>query len=263
MDHVALITGGSSGIGYALANEFARHGYNLLLVARDEERLKKACAELGSAYQVQTRYLASDLRDSSAAETVYGFTRENQIEVDALVNNAGVGTYGDFSETFVDDNEAIVQLDVVTLIDLSYLFLHDMLLRKKGYILNVASTAAFQPGPKMAVYYASKAFVESFSEAIAEENRNSGVVISVLCPGPTSTPFLATTGMEKSQVVKTFKPLLPKEVAEYAYRKMMKHQVVIIPGSKNRFRAFAVRLFSRKWVREHMSEMTRLQNPKK
>jgi len=200
--------------------------------------------------------MSIDLREETSAEAVYGFCRENNIQVEALINNAGTGTYGPFADSFVDDNEAIVQLDVVTLLDLTYLFLHDMKERGQGYILNVASTAAFQPGPNLAVYYASKAFVESFTEAIAEENRGTGLRISTFCPGPVDTPFLKKAGMDTSKVVEVFKPQDPVKLAEIAYKALMKGTVVIVPGAKNRRRLFATRLFSRARIRKMMAKIT-------
>jgi uncharacterized protein len=252
MNHVALVTGGSSGLGYCLAREFAKHGFNILIVSHNPTANDDAVGHIKNDFHVEATSLTIDLREDTSAEAVYGFCRENSIQVDALVNNASSGTYGPFAESFVDDNEAIVQLDVVTLLDLNYLFLHDMKERGKGYIMNVASTAAFQPGPNLSVYYASKAFVESFTEGIAEENRGSGILISVFCPGPVDTPFLKKAGMDRSKVIEKFKPENPEKIAAYAYRKLMHGRVVIIPGGKNKRRVFATRLFSRKAIRRMM-----------
>lgn len=256
MNHVALITGGSSGLGYCLAREFAGNGYNILIVSHNPSANDDAVAKIKNDYHVEALSFAIDLREDTSAEAVYGFCRENSIEVEALVNNAGVGNYGPFAESFVDDNEAIVQLDVVTLIDLTYLFLHDMLAKNKGYIMNVTSTAAFQPGPNVAVFYASKAFVESFTEAIAEENRHSGITISAFCPGPIATPFLKNAGMDRSVLIEKFKPGDPEKLARYAYKKLMAGKVVIIPGGKNKRRVFATRLFSRSSIRHMMAKIT-------
>jgi short-subunit dehydrogenase len=256
MDHVALVTGGSSGLGYCLAREFAKHGFNILIVSHNPTANDDAVGHIKDDFHVEATSLTLDLREETSAEAVYGFCRENGIQVAALVNNASTGTYGPFADSFVDDNEAIVQLDVVTLIDLNYLFLHGMKEQGKGYILNVASTAAFQPGPNLSVYYASKAFVESFTEAIAEENRGSGILISVFCPGPVNTPFIKKAGMDKSVVVEKFKPENPEKVAAYAYRKLMHGHVVIIPGGKNKRRVFATRLFSRRTIRHMMARIT-------
>jgi short-subunit dehydrogenase len=256
MNHVALITGGSSGLGYCIAREFAKNGFNILIVSHNPSANDDAVAKIKQEFHVQVLSYTIDLREDTSAEAVYGYCRENGIEVEALVNNAGTGNYGPFAESFVDDNEAIVQLDVVTLIDLTYLFLHHMLEAGKGYIMNVTSTAAFQPGPNVAVYYASKAFVESFTEAIAEENCHSGIAISAFCPGPVASPFLKNTGMDRSVLVEKFKPGDPEKLAHYAFEKLMKGVVVIIPGGKNKRRVFATRLFSRKRIRHMMAKIT-------
>jgi short-subunit dehydrogenase len=256
MNHVALITGGSSGLGYCLAREFAKQGFNILIVSNNATANDDAVGHIKTDFHVQATSLSIDLREETSAEAVYGFCRENAISVDALVNNADTGTYGPFADSFVDDNEAIVQLDVVTLLDLTYLFLHGMRQQGQGIILNVASTAAFQPGPNLAVFYASKAFVESFTEAIAEENRGSGLKISTFCPGPVDTPFLKIGGMDKSVVVDKFHPENPAKLAAFAYKQLMKGQVVIIPGGKNKRRVFATRLFSRSAIRHMMARIT-------
>jgi short-subunit dehydrogenase len=256
MDHVALITGGESGLGYCLAREFAKNGFNILVVSNDPRQNDVAVDAIKKDFGVTATSLTIDLREDTSAEAVYGYCRENTIKVDALINNASAGIYGPFAESFVDDNEAIVQLDVVTLIDLTFLFLHDMKEKDQGYVMNVASTAAFQPGPNLAVYYASKAFVESFTEAIAEENRGSGLRISVFCPGVVNTSFLKETGMDRSKVVKKFKPEDPEKVAHYAFKKLMRGKVVIVPGGKNKRRVVATRFFPRAWIRRMMRKIT-------
>jgi short-subunit dehydrogenase len=256
MKNVALITGGSSGVGYALAEEFAQHGHDLVLVSNNEAALKQAAERLKNDYKVDVLTFESDLRDETSAEAIYSYCREKGISVEVLVNNAGAGTYGSFAESSADDNEANVQIDIVTLIDLTYLFLHDMKQRHQGYIMNVSSTAAFQPGPNMAVFYASKSFVLSFTEAIAVELKGSGVIVSCFCPGPVQTEFLEQSGMDKSKVVKKFKPIDVSKAAKVAYNSLYKGKVVVIPGCKNKWRAFAVRLFSRKAVRTMMTRIT-------
>jgi short-subunit dehydrogenase len=256
MKNVALITGGSSGVGYALAEEFASHGHDLVLVAGNEAALKQAAERLKAEFKIDVLTFQADLRDDTSAEAIYSYCREKGLSIDALVNNAGAGTYGPFAESSADDNEANVQIDIVTLIDLTYLFLHDMKQRHQGYIMNVSSTAAFQPGPNMAVFYASKSFVLSFTEAIAVELKGSGVAVSCFCPGPIQSEFLEQSGMDKSKVVKKFKPLDVRKAAKAAYEGLYKGKVVVIPGGKNKRRAFAVRLFSRKAVRNMMSRIT-------
>lgn len=258
MDHVVLITGGSGGIGLALAKRFARNNYNLLLVARNPEHLEEAKqAVLAVNPQVSVALLPKDLRDENAAEDIYGFCREKNLQVEVLCNNAGVGTHGAFAESFVEDNENIIQIDIVTMVNLTYLFIHDMLERKHGYILNTASTAAFQCGPFMNVFYASKAFVLSFTEGLHEETLHSGVKVSALCPGPTRTNFAKTSGLERTKIASIFPSLDPDKVAEVAYRGLMRNKAVILLGWKNKMRAFDTRLFSRSFIRSRMCEMLR------
>lgn len=256
MQKVALITGGTSGLGLVLAEEFARHGYDLLLVARDVERLVFTAKMIEGTFHVQVLTYSKDLREEGAAEDVYGFCQEQGLAIEALVNNAGSGTYGPFCDTFIDDNEATVQLDIVSLIDLTYLFLHNMRERGHGFILNVASTAGFQPGPNMAVYYASKSFVLSFTQSIAVELEKTGIGVTCLCPGPMKTPMLEKSGLSRSRIEKSFKPMDPAYVAAVAYRGMVKKKVVIIPGRKNKFRAFCSRFFSLAEIRRMMAKIT-------
>jgi short-subunit dehydrogenase len=259
MKKVALVTGGTSGIGLALCEQFAEHGIDLVIVSHNQENLDKTASFLQGKYPVSVVTILSDLTHEDSAEEVYSKVKEKGLVVEYLVNNAGVGTFGDFLDSYIEDNENIVQIDVVTLIDLTYHFLHEMVERKSGYILNVSSTAAFQPGPRMAVYYASKSFVLSFSEALHEELKGSGVKVSCLCPGPTKTPFLEKSKMDRSSIVKDFKPMAAARVAKVGYKGMLAGKAVVIPGSKNRFRAFAPRLFSRASVRRTMSRLTKPQ----
>jgi short-subunit dehydrogenase len=259
MEKVALVTGGTSGIGLALCEQFASHGIALAIVSHNQENLDQTSAFLTEKYGIRVFTVLSDLTHEDSAEEVYAKIKEKGLIVEYLVNNAGVGTYGDFLDSYVEDNENIVQIDVVSLIDLTYHFLHEMVERKSGYILNVSSTAAFQPGPRMAVYYASKAFVLSFSEALHEELKGAGVKVTCLCPGPTKSAFLNKSGMEKSSIVKRFKPMEAVRVARAGYQGMLKGKAVVIPGAKNRFRAFAPRLLSRASVRRIMDRYTQPQ----
>jgi uncharacterized protein len=264
MKNVALISGGTTGFGLALAEEFASHGHDLVLLARSQPELFATAQAIEKTYSVEVEVFARDLREAGAARDVYDFCQKQGIRVETLVNNVGGGTYGPFADTYIDDNEATVQLDVVFLIDLTYLFLHDMIAAKHGYVLNVSSTAGFQPGPNMAVYYASKAFVTSFSESLTMELRGKGVTVTCLCPGPMKTPMLRQSGIDKSHIVKIFKPMDPAVVAKIAYAGMMKKKVIIVPGGKNWRRVVAVRFFPRAIVRRQMVAITRpLKEPKK
>src|SRR5579864_3658891 len=185
----ALITGASFGIGAEFARIFAREGYNLVLVARSADKLRQIASELEKAHGTRSLILAADLTDPGAPAYVVDQTTRADIQVDVLVNNAGFGQYGFFAQNDLEECLRQIQLNVATLTHLTRLYLHAMIERKNGGILNVASTAAFQPGPLMAVYFATKAYVLHFSEALANELRESGITVTCLCPGPTATEF--------------------------------------------------------------------------
>ncbi len=242
---VALITGASEGIGRELAKCFAGHKHHLILVARSEEKLKRLAGEISSAHGVRVSSIVQDLSDPDGAPNVRKRVQELSLAVDFLVNNAGVGTYGLFAETDLERELRMMQLNMVSLTALTKLFLPEMLKRRQGRILNVASTAAFQPGPLMAVYYASKAYVLSFSEALANELKGTGVSVSVLCPGPTWSGFQKNAGMDASKLFRGG-VMKASDVAETAYREFMKGKTTIIPGFRNKILAFSVRLGPRK-----------------
>lgn len=256
MKNVALVTGGCQGLGFALAEEFASHGFNLFLVSNDAPRLREAKKYLQDKYKSEIVYLAQDLREKDAAKVIYGFCQDNDIEVSALVNNAGTALYGAFANAYFEDNAAIIKVDVAAVVDLTHLFLRGMLARHQGYLLNVSSTAAFQPGPNVAIYYAAKSFVLSFSQALSEELRQSGVKVSCFCPGLVQTGMLETSGISQSNIMTNFKPIDPKKAAGIAYEGLMKNKMVVVPGAQNRFRAFLPRFFSRKAVLRLMSGIT-------
>jgi short-subunit dehydrogenase len=234
----ALITGASGGIGLELARIFAEQGYALILVARNRERLEEIAVELKPT---PVQVLAKDLALVGAAE---GIHREVP-KVDVLVNNAGYGVYGPFVKTPLDDELGMLQLNMTALVVLTKLYLPAMVAAKNGKILNVASTAAFQPGPLMALYYATKAFVLSFSEAIGNELEGTGVTVTALCPGPTATGFQARTKLEKSRLIKRMKVMDARTVAEAGYRGLMAGKPVVIPGLMNKLLAQSVRFSPR------------------
>src|SRR5260221_7352873 len=180
---IALITGASRGIGLELANECAKHGHDVVLVARRQDALEAAAGQIEGKYGVRATVIRADLRDSAAPSEILAATSEQQIEVQMLINNAGFGLGGEFLETDIEREIEMIHVNVSALTNLTKLFAPAMVKRRSGRIMNVASTAAFQPGPLMAVYYATKAYVLSFSEAIAEEWRNAGVTVTALCPG--------------------------------------------------------------------------------
>ncbi|MHB2016979.1 MAG: SDR family NAD(P)-dependent oxidoreductase [Candidatus Xenobia bacterium] len=235
-DKTALITGASSGIGLELAKLFAKDGYRLVLVARSQDKLEALNQELGGRHQV----LAKDLKQPSAPREIYEAVRD----VDVLVNNAGFTVYGEFTQTSWDAEAEMLQVNMVALTELTKRFLPGMVGRKSGRILNVASTAAFQPGPLMACYYATKAYVLSFSEAIANELEGTGVTVTALCPGATDTGFVARGQVEDSKLFKG-RVADARVVAEEGYHALMKGQGVYIQGCKNQVMALSVRFAPR------------------
>lgn len=245
----ALITGASSGIGSDLAELFARDGFNLILVARSTERLEKLARELASKYSVHARIVTQDLSEPGAAENLIRKlapqSGKDDLGIDVLINNAGFGMQGNFWKIPVETHRQMMQLNMITLTELTQLILPEMIRRGQGRILNVASTAAFQPGPFLAVYYATKAFVLSFSEALANELTGTGVTVTTLCPGPTQTEFLQTAGIQDLPMLKTPVVMTSRKVAERGYRALMKGKRVEIPGLLNKATAFSTRLAPR------------------
>ena len=244
----ALITGASSGIGLELARLFAQNKTNVVLVARSEGKLRELAQELNKQYGVQVRIITKDLSQYGAAQAVYDQLKTQQIAVDYLVNNAGFGDFGFFHESDWAKQEMMINLNITALTHLTRLLVTDMVQRKSGKILNVASTASFQPGPLMAVYYATKAYVLFFSEAIANELADKGVTVTALCPGPTESGFQNAAAMEQSRLVKGKKLPTSAEVALYGYKAMMRGEEVAIHGLMNWLTAQSVRFTPRKMV---------------
>lgn len=240
----ALITGASGGLGLEFARIFAREGFDLVLVARSEQKLKELADELKSKHGTQTIVIGKDLAVPGSPDEVYAEVQQKTITVDVLVNNAGFATYGYFVENDLNKELQMMQLNIVTLTHLTRLFLPGMKQRGYGKILNVASTAAFAPGPLMAVYYASKAYVLSFSEAIAAEMRGTGVTVTTLCPGPTESGFQQRAAMQDSKLVQGGL-MSAQTVAQIGYNGLMKGQHMVIPGFMNQVQAFLPRLFPR------------------
>ncbi len=243
-----MITGASNGIGYELALIHAKAGDNLVLAARSENKLQEMKKQLEQDHGISVDILAIDLSNPASAEQLYAFTREKEIFVDYLVNNAGFGDFGFFHEADWKKTNAMIQLNITVLTRLTQLYLQDMVKARKGKIMNVASTAAFQPGPTMAVYYATKAFVLHFSEAIGNEVKPYGITVTALCPGATESGFQAAASMENSKLVKDRKLPSSREVAMYAHKAMMKGKAVAIHGFMNALMANAVRFFPRSWT---------------
>lgn len=246
MQRTALITGASSGIGLELARLFAADKWDLALVARSEGKLKELASELQSAHGITVRVVAADLAKPGAADEV--MARLEGVEIEALVNNAGFGTAGEFTKADLHAQLEMIQVNIAALTHLTRLALPAMVGRRRGAILNVASTAAFQPGPLMAVYYATKAYVLSFSEAIAEELRDSGVTVTALCPGPTATGFASAAQMESSKLFTMTRPAESKDVARAGYEGMKSGKRIVIPGIRNKVMAQSIRISPRRLV---------------
>jgi hypothetical protein len=248
MKNTALITGASNGIGLELAKIHASKGGDLVLVARNKTKLDELKSELESQYKIIVHTIGKDLSASNSAQEVYEETTKQNIQIDYLINNAGFGDFGMFVETNWNKELQMINLNITTLTQFTKLYLQDMVNRKSGKIMNVASTAAFQSGPTMAVYYATKAYVLSFSEAVDNEVREKGVTITTLCPGATESGFQAAAAMEESNLVKGKKLPTAKQVAEYGYVSMMKGKTVAIHGLMNYLMAISVRFTPRALV---------------
>lgn len=246
MTKTALITGASGGIGEALAKLMAADKINLVLVARSADKLKQLKEELEKLHGIEVRVISMDLSVTGSGNELYKQTTGTRI--DYLVNNAGFGGFGYFTETDWENEFRMMTLNMVTLSELAKLYGHDMVKRGNGAILNVSSTAAFQPGPLMAVYYATKAYVQSLSEALSEELRGTGVTVTALCPGPVATGFQKTANIEHISFLNS--PFVPdaKKVAAYGYKAMKRGQRVAIQGNLNKFLAFSERFFPRALV---------------
>ncbi|GBD87949.1 D-beta-hydroxybutyrate dehydrogenase [bacterium BMS3Abin03] len=235
----ALITGASSGIGYELAKIFAKDGYNLVLVARNEQKLNQLKSELSGKHNITVKVLPKDLSKPHAAEEIFNEVKNESISIDVLVNNAGFGIFNDYWNTDYKKEQEMLQVNIMSLARLTNLFAKDMIKRGDGKILNVASTAAFQPGPMMAGYYASKSFVLSYSQAINFELKKRGVQVSTLCPGPTITEFQTRAGMGNINLFKKSLTMTAEQVAKIGYKGLMKGKPVIIAGITNKIGAMS------------------------
>lgn len=245
----ALITGATGGLGKEFAKIFAKENYNLILIARNEEKLNNLKSELEASYPVTVTVFANDLSKEGAADEIFEFTQSAGLEVNVLVNNAGFGDFGEYSQCDWEKQREMVQVNVLALMRLTRLYVPAMKSAKSGKILNVASVASFQPGPLMSVYYASKAFVLSFSEALYTELKKSGVTVTALCPGPVRTGFEDAANLSNSGLFKNLKVATPYKVALFGYKKMKKGRAVAIQGARNRFLIFVSRFSPRSLVR--------------
>ena len=230
----ALITGGTSGIGYELAKLFAKDGYNLVIAARNENELKNTSAELERNFGIDVVTFSKNLFDPENAFDLYNEIILKGIQIDVLVNDAGQGHYGEFVDTDIHRELSIIQLNISSVVVLTKLFLQDMVKRGEGKILNLSSIASKIPGPFQSVYHGTKAFVQSFTEAIRNEVKDSGVIITALLPGATDTDFFNKADMEESKIVQEGKLADPAEVAKDGYDALMKGDDMIISGFKNK-----------------------------
>jgi uncharacterized protein len=224
----ALVTGASSGIGAELARVHAEHGGDLVVVARRQERLEELKKELEQAHGITVHPLVKDLTDDDAPRQIHDELRSRGVRVDYLINNAGLGNRGLFHEQDWAENDALIRLNIRALTALTRLFLPQMIERGGGRILNIASMAGFVPGPLQTVYYASKAYVISFSEAVANELADTGVSVTVLCPGPVETEFTQRPEMQGVRLVRWSAP--PRQVAQAGYQAMLRGKTVVVPG---------------------------------
>jgi short-subunit dehydrogenase len=243
--NTTLITGASAGIGAAFARKLAARGRNVLLVARSEDKLIALCNELGRLTSIRAQYVALDLREPDAGAQLFEETKKRELEIDMLINNAGFGSMGDFTKLDPDRELEMIELNVRAVVDLTHRFLGPMRERKRGTIINVASTAAFQAVPYMATYAATKAFVLSFSEAIGEENRMHGIHVMALCPGVTETNFFEASKIDRPPM-RTIQTA--EEVVDTALRALGRQKSLVISGWTNWFTVAAERFVPRSMV---------------
>jgi uncharacterized protein len=248
MATTALITGASGGIGYELAKLFAKDGHNLVLVARSGGKLTQVADELQRQFGISVKTVALDLTAVPAPQALFDQMQREGVAIDFLVNNAGYGKHGKFAAMPMEDCLGQIQLNITALTQLTRLFLPSMLGRRRGRILNIASTAGFQAGPMMAVYYATKAYVISFSEALANEVKGSGVSVTCHCPGATDTGFQKRAETEESILFKKLRPMGAKSVARHAYRSLMAGKTLAIAGLGNWLLTESQRFAPRKLV---------------
>ncbi|MDQ3537142.1 MAG: SDR family oxidoreductase [Bacteroidota bacterium] len=232
-----LITGASKGIGKALAEAFANRGQNLILIARTEKTLREVASDIEDRYNVTAVFLAKDLNEENAAHSIFNWCKEHKYTVNILVNNAGFGLHGYFHKMKEEELLKILNLNINSIILLSHLFIPELKKVKNSHILNVSSTAAFQPVPYLNLYAATKAFLNSFSGALREEVQEYGINVSCLAPGPTDSDFFNKSGVENDIDLSTVK-MKPEEVAEIGVEGMFNKKALIVPGISNKFGAF-------------------------
>jgi uncharacterized protein len=256
MSRAALVTGASSGLGEVFARLFAADGIDLVLVARRRERLEALAGELRAGGKVSVHVLAADLAVPAEVERVVREVQGLPVEIEFLVNNAGLGNVGAFASSPLERQLVMVDVNVRALVRLTHAFLPGMLARKRGRVLNIGSTAGLQPGPFGAVYYASKAFVNSFTEALSHELKGTGVTATVSLPGATATEFASVAGSGTTRLFRSG-VMSSAEVASDAYRAMQRGTPFVVHGWRNRVLAFSIRLGPRSVVRAIAAAMNR------
>lgn len=251
MDKYTLITGGTEGIGLELAKLFAKDNHNLLIVARNEVKLQEVKKQIEDIYKVKVEIVSIDLGVDKSCEKLFEFVDEKNVIVDNLINNAGIGSFREFYKAEEGFEDKIININIVALTKITKYYFKEMVKQGEGRIMNVASTAAFVGGPKMALYYSTKAYVLSLTEALYEEGKKYGIKVSCLCPGPVKTKFQEKSGIKKSESAKKFL-MDPYEVARIAYDDFNKGKCIIIPGIRNKVlviaNKFAPRTITRKIV---------------
>jgi short-subunit dehydrogenase len=252
--NTTLITGASSGIGEAFARRLAERGDNLLLVARSEDKLINLCNELGRVKSIHAQYFAIDLSQPESPARLFAETEKRNLQIELLINNAGFGSMGEFATLPLRTELNMIDLNVRALVELTHLFLQPMRARKSGQILNVASTASFQPVPYMTTYAATKAFVLSFSEALWEENRAYGIEVMALCPGVTETGFFAASKMDRPPARAS---QTPEEVVDTALRAIRRRKSQVISGWTNKFGVALARVMPRTILLRTMGSIMR------
>ena len=249
LNRYTLITGGTEGIGLEVAKLFATDRHNLIIVARDRDKLENIKIKFEKEYKITVETIQIDLCVDKFCEKIIKTVEEKNLIVDNLINNAGIGSFGFFSEAEDGFEEKLININIIALTTLTKYFLKDMIKRGEGGILNVASTAAFTSGPKMAMYYSSKAYVLSLTEAIHDEVKNLGIRVSCLCPGPVRTSFQQKAGINKSEKAKKYL-MDANKVGEEAYLGFLKGEAIIIPGYKNKLLTLGNKLIPRAWSRK-------------
>jgi len=252
---LALVTGASMGLGAEFARLLAAEGYDLVITARHAERLAMLKKEVENLHGVTAHVLVADLADPRAPAALHDHLRGAGLDVDVLVNNAGFGMYGKFHESDLQTEMEMMQVNIVALVHLTKLFVRDMVARRRGRIVNVASTAAFQPGPMQSVYYATKAFVLSFSEAIGNELKGTGVTVTALCPGPTPTGFQERANVGRPRGLRLLMRVSPEAVVRAGYNGMKRGRPVVVPGALNNLLIFLIRVSPRRMITNIVRKM--------